>query len=446
MTPQQPLTKRWTNIELDRFGFDRGPLQYWNSTARFNIVPAGRRSFKTEISKRRLVRKAMLGSIHPSGQYGAAAPTREQAKRIYWECLKGLVPDWMKAGPPRESDLRIQLVNGGSIWVVGLDKPQRIEGTPWDHIIIDETADTKATAWGENIRPALADRKGSADIIGVPGGRNHYYDLNEYALHECDPEWAAFHWKTANVLPASEVASLRRAMDEQTFLQECEASFLYFRGRVYYPFAETTHCATLAYDPKKPLIFCFDFNVDPGVAAVLQEQRLPNGEDGTACIGEVWIPRNSNTPAVCRKLIADWQQHQGYVLIYGDATGGNRGSAKVAGSDWDLVKAELKPVFGGRLQMNVPAANPPERVRINAMNTRLKSGDGKIRFMIDPRRAPHVVRDFEGVQLLEGGSGEIDKKRNLELSHISDSCGYYIVKQFPIHDGNQLTTQQARMA
>jgi hypothetical protein len=57
-----------------------------------------------------------------------------------------------------------------------------------------------------------------------------------------------------------------------------------------------------------------------------------------------------------------------------------------------------------------------------------------------------VVRDFEGVQLLEGGSGEIDKKRNHELSHISDGVGYYVTKQFPIHDGNQLSTQQARMA
>jgi hypothetical protein len=44
------------------------------------------------------------------------------------------------------------------------------------------------------------------------------------------------------------------------------------------------------------------------------------------------------------------------------------------------------------------------------------------------------VRDFEGVRLLEGGSGEIDKKIDPKLSHISDSIGYYVSYAFPIKD------------
>jgi hypothetical protein len=70
------------------------------------------------------------------------------------------------------------------------------------------------------------------------------------------------------------------------------------------------------------LSFAFDFNVEPGVAVVIQEQQLLNGLQGTAVIGEVWIPRASSTPAVCRKLAADWGNHAGPVRIYADATGG----------------------------------------------------------------------------------------------------------------------------
>jgi hypothetical protein len=33
---------------------------------------------------------------------------------------------------------------------------------------------------------------------------------------------------------------------------------------------------------------------------------------------------------------------------------------------------------------------------------------------------------------LAGGSGELDKKSNPALSHISDALGYYIAKEFPI--------------
>ncbi|MGL1152562.1 hypothetical protein ACSTLF_00280, partial [Vibrio parahaemolyticus] len=70
--------------------------------------------------------------------------------------------------------------------------------------------------------------------------------------------------------------------------------------------------------------------------------------------------------------------------------------AKVAGSDWDLVATALRPVFRDRLVVAVPRANPPERARINAVNTRLKAGDGTVRLMVDPVHAPHVVKDLEG--------------------------------------------------
>jgi hypothetical protein len=97
-----------------------------------------------------------------------------------------------------------------------------------------------------------------------------------------------------------------------------------------------------------------------------------------------------------------------------------------------LVKAELRPVFGDRLSMHVPPANPAERARVNAINSRLKSASGEIRLMVDPVKAPNVVKDFEGVRLLEGGSGEIDKKADPLLSHWVDGLGYYVVREFPI--------------
>jgi hypothetical protein len=136
---------------------------------------------------------------------------------------------------------------------------------------------------------------------------------------------------------------------------------------------------------------------------------------------------------VCRKVIEDWgSKHQGQVVLYGDATGGARGTAKVAGSDWDLIKEALRPVFKERLSSQVPDSNPPERSRVNAMNTRLLSADGTVRLMVDAKAAPHVVKDLEGVRTLEGGSGEIDKAADRRLTHISDALGYYVVRRFPV--------------
>jgi hypothetical protein len=136
-------------------------------------------------------------------------------------------------------------------------------------------------------------------------------------------------------------------------------------------------------------------------------------------IGEVWIPHGSNTPAVCRKLIADWGEHEGTVRCYGDATGGARGTAQVAGSDWEIISREMRKHYGERAIMRVDRGNPPERARVNAVNTRLLNGAEEIHMIIDPAKAPKTVRDFEGVRVLEGGSGELDKSKKSEkdLTH-----------------------------
>lgn len=422
------LTDRWTTLRPHAT-----QQAYRTSSARFCVVPAGRRSGKTELAKRKLVRAALYGSDFDRPRFFAAAPTRDQAKRIYWTDLKAMMPREYITDIS-ETELRISLVTGAELWVVGLDKPERIEGSPWDGGVLDEYGNMKAKAWPENVRPALADRHGWCDMIGVPEGRNHYWNLWQTARAGAEG-WAGYHWKSADILDAAEVEAARQDLDELTFQQEYEGSFISFEGRAYYPYLEVEHGAQLRqlYDTRQDLALCFDFNIAPGVAAITQERKLPNGQEGTAVIGEVYIPRNSNTPAVCRKLLQDWGNHQGKVICYGDATGGAGGTAKVAGSDWDIVRRELKP-FGDRLSIRVPRANPRERARVNAMNARLKSGDGKVRLMVDPQHAPHVVRDLEGVTLLEGGSGEIDKRADANLTHISDALGYYVAQEFPIQN------------
>jgi hypothetical protein len=433
------------------------------SPARFKVVPAGRRSGKTEHAKRELILKALAAS-GPSPAFFAAAPVRDQAKRIYWDDLK-LMTQGLTVGRPKESELTLHLLNGSKITVIGMDRPERIEGTPWNGGILDEYANMKEEAWQANVRPALADRQGWCWLIGVPEGRNHYYDTYKNAKGPWNVrnggEWDAFTWHSKDILPDAEVRAAMETMDLLTFKQEYEADFITFTGQCYFPFHEDKHTVThLAsrYDDRKDLIFCFDFNVDPGVAVICQEMDFPRTSDpvkglqvdnvtmfantviskpsrGTGVIGEVYIPRNSNTKAVCHKLIQDWGHHRGRILIYGDATGGGRStqSEHPGQNDWDIVKNELYGYFGDqRVLDRVPSSNPTERSRVNAVNSRLQTSDEVVHLKIDPAAAPNLVRDFEGVSLVVGGSGEIDKKADVKLTHLTDAVGYYIVAEFPV--------------
>jgi hypothetical protein len=416
----------------------------WRSDARFKVVSAGRRSGKTELAKRDSVIGALEETEVEGARYILAAPTLAQAKEIFWQDLQDLVPEWAKV-KTSHSELTIWLVNGSRLMVCGLDRPQRIEGSPIRDIKVDEYANCQADAWDAHIRPALstADCLGTAWLFGVPEGRNHYYKKHQQARSCSDGEWDAFTWHSADIIPAEEVEAARGSMDVMTFRQEYEGSFETFEGRAYYDFGDG-NLRELRYDPDLDLIFCFDFNVSPGTASVWQEQSI-----GTCCVGEVWIPQNSNTPAVCEKLAADWGAegagHKGRVKCYGDATGGARGTAKVDGTDWEIIEGHMRRAFPGtvrvagrtlhRVSVNVPKRNPRERSRVNAVNARIKAADGTRRLFVDPKRAPHVVEDLEGVRLLKGGSGEIDKKADPELTHLSDGAGYYVEREHPARAG-----------
>jgi hypothetical protein len=321
-----------------------------------------------------------------------------------------------------------------------MDKPERVEGTPWDHGVLDEFGNMKKSTWEEHVRPALADRRGTCDFIGVPEGRNHYYDLYRAAQADDTGTWRTHHWFSSDILEPEEIEQARRDLDELTYKQEFEGSFVMFAGMAYYNFNERRNAGNYRrhYDMKRPLVFAFDFNESPGVTAILQElKRFRSGQapvigmTTSAVIGEVYIKRNSNTVRVCKKLLEDWGTHQGEVFCYGDATGGAGGSAKVQGSDWDLIKKMLFPTFGRRLHFKVPAQNPRERVRINALNSRLMNTLGEVYLVVDQHAAPWTVKDFEGTRVIEGGVGEIDKKRDPMLSHLTDAIGYYVAREYP---------------
>jgi len=411
------------------------------------IGAAGRRGGKTHVIARKGIKAGVSETIWPDWRGFFSAPTRQQAKDLYWNRIKRIIPRKLIMHIS-ESELFIRLYNNAELHVEGLDKMSRIEGQPWNWMSVDETDDTKYNEIEEKIYPMMADRQAQLIFGGVPNGRYYLYDLSlQY------PE-SFFTWKSADVLPLymgaevanAEIARAKDRMDDAIFRQEFEAEFIHFDSRAYYNFEHSIHTEEgLPYDIKAPLHLAFDFNVEPGVAVVIQEGLEQNlkreRDDMTFVIGSVTIEKNSTTPTVCRKLIEDWGNHQGQIFLYGDATGGARGSAKVAGSDWDIIKEMFRAKWQGRIHMRVPRSNPRERPRINAVNSRLKSSTGKVRMKVDKRTAAPVATDLDETPIIKGSAGEIDKKANPDRTHHTDALGYYVIRQHPIGGGYKFKHQ-----
>jgi hypothetical protein len=436
------LTSRWYPLIPHKV-----QQAFYFSPTRFNIAHAGRRGGKTELCKRKLVKRAVSFSAFPDGRFAFGAPTHAQAIKIFWDDLIALVPKWALR-IPRSTAIAISartvyLQNGARIEVVGLDKPERIEGPPLDGFVGDEYGNFKETVWAQHVRPALStlNRPGWADLIGVPEGRNHYFQLTKDAENRED--WDVFTWHTSEINP-DEAEAARGDVDALTYSQEYEGAFVSFQGMAYYAFDAELNCPPdgerIMYNPTLPLIFCHDFNRIPGNCLIAQEQPAPdwlvkrnnnqNRGSVVAAIDEIFFRQDSNTGIVCDELIRRWKHHKGEVFLHGDATGGAKVSSGTDGSDWDIVDAKLSPHFN--LKERFPKRNPPIRVRINSMNTILRSADGYIGCIVDKKGCPMLIRDFESVTCND--AGEIEKTEKL-LTHISDGISYFVAEEYPCGGG-----------
>lgn len=404
------MSKRWQPLRPHP-----EQTRLWSEKKRFKVVPAGRRSGKTELAKRRLVIGLPAEKAWSDPRYFAAAPTRDQAKRIFWNDMKAMVPGgWIKR--VYETDLCIRTRFSSELWVVGLDKPQRIEGVPWDGGVLDEYGNMKPEAWTENIRPALADREGWCWFIGVPEGFNHFKEIADYARSGADEDWGFYSWHSADILPYEEIEAAKRILDARTFRQEFEASFEGATGRVYYAYDSARHeDPGIEVDPGLPIILCCDFNVSPCVWVLAQS-------DGkrVKVFDEVAL-KNTNTVEMGKKFLRRYDNHPSGVTLYGDAAGSNRSTA--GKSDYALL-SEL-----GLDNQRVRRANPSVKDRVNAVNSMLENTRLESRLSHHPR-CTFLKKDLETVVWRENGF-EIDKS-NYERTHATDALGYFIEYEFPL--------------
>jgi hypothetical protein len=319
-----------------------------------------------------------------------------------------------------ESELCITTRKGAELWVVGLDKAERIEGTPWDGGAIDELANCKPGIWDANIRPALSDRRGWAWLLGVPDfdspGQVDYFRLYEIAEQAQDPEWAAFSWPSWDILDAAEVESAKRRMDPLLFDQEYGGRFLKPGGLAFPSFDYRTHvCDDVAvYDPALPLCWSLDFNVDPFCTGVIQHH---NGQ--ARVIAEI-VVRDSSTETVCNAFL-ERAEREGWNLkdlcVYGDATGKARDTTSGT-SDWNIVRRLLKNCDPHYKYPNAPW---PIKDTLNSVRAKLKNAAGEVSLYVNSS-CRQLIEDF----------GNLLWPSDLSEGHCVAWLRYFIEWEFPI--------------
>lgn len=402
----------------------------WTSKQRFSIVVAGRGSGKTELARRRVVRYLAVQKPWPNPQYFYALPTYGQAKRVAWDPIIALIPPhWIKNASV--SSLSIETVFGSKLYIVGMDKPQRIEGTQWDGGIIDEASDQQPKVFDLSVRPALSHRKGWCWTIGVPKrfgiGASDFKKKFLEGQKDTDPDVDSYTWPSEDILTLDEILAARRQLDDQDYEEQYRASWLNVRGVVYHSFSEIFNITDQAtYNPTLPIIVGSDFNVDPMSWALTQ--TIPNG---LRAFDEVRI-KNTNTLETLGRLYERYADHKSGWLFMGDASGRARKTSATS-SDYTQIKSDERFV---NKRMMYTTSNPAVADRNASVNALLCNAAKERRLIVHPR-CKALIHDL----------GHLSYKPNTReialgpgMGHMSDALGYIVHRLYPIRTDSTITS------
>jgi phage terminase large subunit len=197
--------------------------RFHDRAQRFGCIVAHRRAGKTVACVNELIRGA-IQSDKPEPRFAYVAPYYAQAKDVAWSYLRRFTQPIPEV-QVNESELRVDLPTGARIRLYGADNYDRLRGTYFDGIILDEYADMDPRAYSEVIRPALSDRQGWAVFIGTPKGRNAFWEVYDRASKD-DAWYHAMHKASeTGIVPATELELARQDMTADQYDQEYECSF-----------------------------------------------------------------------------------------------------------------------------------------------------------------------------------------------------------------------------
>ncbi len=198
-----------------------------DSKARFKVLMCGRRWGKTLYGCAIcLMKAANLGH-----RIWWVAPYLSHT-RVAWRLLS-LASLFLPNTYRHKNDKIIKFPSGGSIEFKSADKEATLRSDGLDGLVMDEAAFIKESAWTDELRPALVDRKGWVLFFSTPNGKNWYWKLWQACGDKED--WEAFQFTSYDNphLDPNELDAARESMPEEVFEQEHMAIPLEGSGTVF---------------------------------------------------------------------------------------------------------------------------------------------------------------------------------------------------------------------
>jgi len=204
--------------------------EFLKSEKRYSCLVVHRRAGKTfaciqKIGIAALTHKRRNMDVAPL-RYAFIAPTRDQAEDVTWLYMENFFGE-IPGAKLNKSKLSVTLPNGAYIRLYSGENYERMRGTYFDGVVMDEYADLPPEAWSLVVRPCLSDYGGWAVFIGTPKGKNAFYHAYTKAVE--NPDWFDMKLKASEsgIIPPEELEEIKNDenITADQFEQEYECNF-----------------------------------------------------------------------------------------------------------------------------------------------------------------------------------------------------------------------------
>ena len=267
---------------FEKVGYEPTAKQqlFHDCDARFRIACCGRRFGKTTM----VAHDRLTDLFKPNTLGWIVGPTYDLAAkefRIMWDVLMiqmQLQTDKRVKGNfnIKQGDMYIELPWGSRVECRSATHPETLVGEGLDWVVLSEAAKQREDTWQKYIRAALSDKRGSADFVTTPEGKNWLYRLYLLGLGKNKEYegWRFPSWMNEKVYPGGyddpEIQLMKETTIEEWFLQEIAADFTAVVGRIFGEFSEEDHVLNESYEfnPEWPNYIAFDWGYTAPLAAI----------------------------------------------------------------------------------------------------------------------------------------------------------------------------------
>jgi hypothetical protein len=408
---------------------------------RYKVVIAGRRFNKTGMILAGMakhltqpVSNVSTGEPLPHS-LSYIAPTRVQAKAIFWERAKTVLSPLIKK--VNESDLIITFKNDGLLRLWGSDvNPDKARGGYDSFQAFDEFPFHKPGVYETVFRAKQSDTQGEAWFVGSPNGFNHGYQF--WKRGQTEPDYQSWQYPSVQggYITEAEVYAAKRDMSETKWRQEYLAEFVGQENRVVLDWSYLNVDTEVQYDPEKRIYISCDFNVNPMCWALFHRV---NGE--YLFFDEIAL-RNVNVQKAAEVVAERYQHHKNGIIITGDYSGKNRNYLQNKLSETAYV--QMVNAFNAAgipdVGIDLKSGNPPVQDRIDSFNRMVKNAMGEALIRVNPITCPVILLTMENAQRIPGSSKvyeptakDIENQPDLMfVPHMLDAVSYATNRYNPI--------------